>query len=277
MLNFNVDKENCIKCGVCVSDCPAMIINMTDNGPIILPEKENNCFKCQHCLAVCPVGAIAILGVQPRESHPLTGELPSSEQMEMLIKGRRSIRKYKDENLDPKLIQRLLDTAWYAPTGKNTKQVQLTVVDDREVMNQFRNKAMTALSRLTKEGKLPAGLEFFADMVNAWEKNHVDVIFRGAPHMLIASAPKNGVSPFPDCIIALSYFELFAQSLGIGTIWSGLARWTIAELVPELRKDLGIPDDHIIGLVMPFGKPAVKYFRCVQHKTPHIVKVSRIQ
>ena len=69
----------------------------------------------------------------------------------------------------------------------------------------------------------------------------------------------------PDCLIALSYFELFAQANGIGTVWNGLAKWAINDLVPATRHLLGIPDDHLIGYVMAFGKPAVQYYRTVQH------------
>jgi len=72
-------------------------------------------------------------------------------------------------------------------------------------------------------------------------------------------------SPMPDCLIALSYFELFAQANGVGTVWNGLAKWAINDLVPEARHLLGIPDDHLTGYVMAFGKPAVHYHRTVQH------------
>ena len=32
-----------------------------------------------------------------------------------------------------------------------------------------------------------------------------------------------------------------------------------------MRQLLGIPEDHLIGYVMVFGKPAVHYARTVQH------------
>jgi len=77
----------------------------------------------------------------------------------------------------------------------------------------------------------------------------------------------------PDCLIALSYFELFAQSLNVGTVWNGLAKWAINDLVPETRQRLGIPDGHQIGYVMSFGKPAVQYSRTVQYRSPIIHRV----
>jgi nitroreductase len=113
----------------------------------------------------------------------------------------------------------------------------------------------------------------YADFVNSWKENRVDILFRGAPHLLIASAPTNCPTPEVDCVIALSYFELFAQSYGIGTVWDGLATSAFVDLVPQMRQRLGIPEDHQIGYVMAFGKPAVQYVRTVQHHTALIAKV----
>jgi nitroreductase/NAD-dependent dihydropyrimidine dehydrogenase PreA subunit len=265
MLDFIVNCQLCTSCGQCAADCPAMIIAMENGCPTIASEKEASCYKCQHCLAICPTGAISILGLKPTGSRPLAGGYPDPDKLETLIKGRRSVRRFKEENLDPVLLQRLLEVAWHAPTGMNTRQVRFTVVDSREKLALLRDEVMTGLKRLVQENALPEGMEFFAGFVQMWEERGIDVIFRGAPHLLIASAPKGVASPLPDCLIALSYFELFAQANGVGTVWDGLAKWAINDLLPETRNRLGIPEDHLIGYTMAFGKPAVRFARTAQH------------
>ena len=270
MLDFTVDTITCTRCGECVADCPARIIAMEEGIPTIAPDKEAACYRCQHCLAICPTGAVSILRLKPTGSIPLSGNLPDPDKLENLIKGRRSVRRYKPENLEPELLKRLLDVAWNAPTGRsptgvNARDVLFTVVDDREKLAKLRDKVMAGLGRLVREERLPEGLEFFADFVCLWEEKQVDILFRGAPHLLVASAPSQGASPVPDCLIALTYFELFAQSLGVGTVWNGLTKWAINNILPETRQRLGIPDDHVIGYVMSFGKPALRYYRTVQH------------
>lgn len=67
-------------------------------------------------------------------------------------------------------------------------------------------------------------------------------------------------------MIALTTFELYAQTLGVGTVWDGLAKWIISEILPEFKTRLGIPEDHVIGYAMAFGKPAVNYTRTAQHE-----------
>jgi nitroreductase/NAD-dependent dihydropyrimidine dehydrogenase PreA subunit len=265
MLSFSVDQQKCNKCGQCVEDCPAKTIAMADGFPAVASEMEDSCYRCQHCLAICPTAAVSIMGLDPQKSPPLAGSFPAPKQLEALIKGRRSVRRYQEENLDPALMQHLLDVAWHAPTGVNSRQVRFTVVDDRAKMARLRDDIMKGIGRLVREDALPEAFARFAGILQAWEEQGVDVIFRDAPHLLIASAPRQVATPQADCLIALSYFELYAQANEVGTVWGGLAKYAIDDLLPETRKALGIPEDHLVGYAMIFGKPAVHYPRGVQH------------
>jgi nitroreductase len=127
---------------------------------------------------------------------------------------------------------------------------------------------------MVREDRLPEGLEFFGGIVRLWEENRIDTLFRDAPHLLIASAPSHGASPVPDCLIALSYFELFAQSMGVGTLWNGLTKWTVNDLLPETRLRLGIPEDHVVGYAMSFGRPALRFSRTVQRGPANVHRVT---
>ncbi|MBL0225070.1 MAG: nitroreductase family protein [Geobacteraceae bacterium] len=274
MLEFIINSDSCTRCGECVADCPARIITMDEGVPTIAADKEASCYRCQHCLMICPTGAVSILGLKPSGSRPLAGGYPDPDKLEILIKGRRSVRRYKQENLEPDLLQRLLDVAWHAPTGMNSRDVLFTLVDDRGKLSRLRDEVMAGLGRLVREERLPEGKEFFADFVRVWEEKGIDILFRGAPHLLIASAPRQGACPVPDCLIALSYFELFAQSLGVGTVWNGLCKWAICDLLPETRQRLGIPEEHVIGYVMSFGRPALRFQRTVQHGPAAVNRVA---
>jgi len=271
MLQFEIVEDKCTKCGLCAKDCPVLVINLDSGYPAISPERARNCIGCQHCLAICPTAALSILGRDPHQSQPLAGNFPVPEQLETLIRGRRSVRHYQDENLRPELLQQLLDVAWQAPTGVNMRQVQFTVIDDRQALAKFREETYAELAALIKAGQLPEKHAQFGQFVKLWQEKGIDVLFRRAPHLLVASVPRNCPTPMADGLIALAYFELFAQNLGVGTVWNGLVKWAIDELVPELRERLGIPEDHRIGYVMAFGKPAVHYQRTIDHGPAKIV------
>jgi len=266
MLQFEVDAGLCAACGLCADDCPAKIINMETGQPAIAPEREENCLRCQHCMAVCPSGAISILGVRPEELQPVPERFPDPPALETLIRGRRSVRNYKDENVDPVLLAHLLEVAWQAPTGKNDRQVQFTVVDDRKKMDALRSRVMRGIGSLAEKNALPEKLAFYANFARKWEEHGTDIVFRGAPHLLIAIAPASCATPMADCLIALTTFDLFAQAHGLGTAWVGYANWAIDVLVPEVKQEMGIPADHVFGYCIIFGKPSVQYARTVLHK-----------
>ncbi|MEI6438126.1 MAG: nitroreductase family protein [Candidatus Omnitrophota bacterium] len=264
MLDFKIDEQLCVKCGQCAKSCPAGIINMDSGRPAIAADKEAGCYRCQHCFTVCQPGAVSIFGLDPLDSRPLGKALIDPDKFETFIKGHRTIRSYRDEDLDMALIGRLLDVAGNAPSGKNDRKVRFTVIDKKEKLAELRERLVSGILALEKESRLPKGMEFVGHLAHLWVDSKVDIIFRGAPHLVIVSAPKNAISPIPDCFIALSYFDLFAHSLNVGTVWSGLAKWAIDDILPETKTFLGIPPDHVFGYAMVFGRPAVKYARTAQ-------------
>jgi len=193
MIDFQIDKDKCIQCGECAADCPAGIIYMREFPEITA---EARCYRCPHCYAVCPTGAVSILGLTPEESEPAK-DLPSPAQMTDLITWRRSIRRYKDENLPTALIDELVRTTCHAPTGVNAQGVVFTVVRDKAFMDKLRRETLERLGALADAGKLPEGLisQYLGFAVKVWRTEGKDAIFRGAPHMFIASAPGDSTSP----------------------------------------------------------------------------------
>ena len=272
MIQFRIDEERCTQCGECAEDCPAGVISMDDYPQIT---NEEGCYRCQHCLAVCPTGAVSILGRDPDASTDLAGNMPDAAGLEALIKGRRSVRRYRAGDLDRALIDELLDIACHAPTGVNAQDVLFTVVRKGKVMKELRQEVMSELAKLRHEGKLPAGLveQYIGAAVEAWQEKGKDMIFRGAPHLLITSAPKNSPCPVQDTHIALTTFQLMAHARGVGTLWDGMVMMALA-LWPGLAAKLAIPPDHIVGYAMVFGEPAVEYHRTVQ-RGPARVNVVR--
>ena len=262
MMQFRINEELCIQCGECAADCPAGIIVM-DGYPKITD--ESRCYLCQHCLAICPTEAVSVLGKDPGASTKLSGYMMDSGQLEILIKGRRAVRRYTGKELPQSLIDELLAIAWYAPTGVNSQAVLFTVVREAKVMAGLREEVMSGLAKLIALGKLPEGFvgQYMGMAVKSWQEEGKDIIFRGAPHLLLTSAPKNSPCPVQDTHIALTTFQLMAHARGVGTLWDGLFMIALS-LLPDLAGRLGIPNDHLLGYAMVFGEPAVNYHRTVQ-------------
>lgn len=278
MLNFTIDRELCTACGECAADCPARIIALPDGVPAIPAGEEEKCYGCQHCLAVCPTGALSILGRKPADESALDASaLPTPAAMETLIRGRRSVRRFRDENLPAELVARLIEVAVHAPTGVNARGVRYALIDDREVFHAFRETTYAALAVALRGDAHAADprAEFYGKLVELWNDKRVDTLFRGAPHFLAASAPADCPTPQADCLIALSYFELYARTNGAGCVWNGMMRHVLDGFAPELKVRLGIPDDHLLGYCISFGPPAVTHHRTVRRAPPAIHRVGR--
>jgi len=272
MLKFKVDQAKCTRCGQCVQDCPSRIIEMPgDAVPFITKENEERCIRCQHCLVVCPSAAVSIFGHDPANSIPLTVKsFPKLDKMITLVRGRRSVRRYRDENVDPKLLQRLLAAVSNAPTAVNRMALTFRVIDDKDTMQRFRVKTLLGLQEAVRAGRVPEQYAYLVQAVPAWFDQKVDVVFRGAPHMLVVSAGTESGCPQEDVNLALAYFELLAQSAGLGTVWCGLAKMAM-ELLPEIKEIAGVPPGQYY-YTMLFGIPAVRYSRTVQRDDSGLVR-----
>ncbi|MGI6702905.1 MAG: nitroreductase family protein [Clostridia bacterium] len=59
------------------------------------------------------------------------------EQTMELIKGRRSIRRFREEKIDRKHLEMLVEAAIWAPSGSNAQAWQVVVVDDPVVLQRL--------------------------------------------------------------------------------------------------------------------------------------------
>ena len=107
------------------------------------------------------------------------------------------------------------------------------------------------------------GKEAYEDM-KRWEKTvRPDMLFCGAPHILIPHAPLGQGEPVQDVIIAGTYFELLCGSRGLGTVMMTFPL-SVLKLMPEINAMLRIPEDHYTGMIIGFGYPQIPYARGTQ-------------
>ena len=260
-LNFLVDAEKCVQCDACVKDCPHEIIHRKGAVPEAAVPAEGSCLECQHCLAVCPSGAISVFGLKPENSLPLhEGAIPSYQQMKTLVRGRRSVRQFRDEDVPSTLIDKLLADLAHAPTGCNDRDLTFSVVPNRTAMRALLERVVKAIEAKRESGTVIDG--FIGDALTAYRNGGMDYFFRNAPHLLIISHGQKATCAHEDVILALAYFELLAQSANLGTTWCGVIKF-VADLIPGTRELLGLSPNAYFYAMM-FGNPGVSYVRTVQ-------------
>ncbi len=268
MKTITIDKEKCIRCGLCISDCLSSCIEFDeDNFPKMTAEER--CISCQHCLAICPTGALSF-----NEKHPENSQAVDYNNILGLIKSRRSVRQYKDEEISEETFGKLKEMLPFIPTGCNSHSLHFSIVEKKSAMDTIRNRVNELLIKTMSYKALAPIVNKFSKYKDAFI-NGEDVIFRGAPHMVVVSSPVTAPCATVDPIIALSYFELYAQHLGLGTCWCGFAQVCL-KIFPEICEMLEIPSGYKPVYVMLLGVPAVKYQRTIQPEPYKIAEIKEI-
>ncbi len=268
---MTVDESRCRRDGVCAEECPRRIIELAADGgfPNVAPEREALCLRCGHCVVVCPHGAVSVAGV-PVEACP--GIDPrqgfSWEQAVRFLRSRRSIRVYREREVERATLRQLIEVARYAPTASNSQTVHWTVVTGREKLAKLSALTVEWMRGVIAErpDSVPAG--YFRSFVAAWEGGH-DGILRNAPNLVVASAPPEASNGLVDCTIALSYLELAALARGLGTCWAGLLQAALVNAAGA-REAVGLPAGHRAHYPMMIGYPKFPYHRLPERKAPAI-------
>ncbi len=164
------------------------------------------------------------------------------------IYGRRSIRKYEERSVPREVIDELLSAAVMSPSAMNKQPWEFVVVTDRNVIKELSDRVKKKLGTL-------GYLQRFAEKMTSRE----DLVFYGAPLLIIVTAPKNsqwaGVNmSIIDCAILSQTMALAGHSIGLGSCFIGFA--FLLNDDPDAIRTLGIAEDRTIAAPLIFGYPA---------------------
>ena len=269
LITINVEK--CKRDGICVRECPTAIIKLKDKEsvPQLVKGGEAFCLRCGHCVAVCPHGALDHQEVPLEACPPIEKKLKlTQEQVVQFLRSRRSVRFFKDKPVEKEALQQLIELARYAPTGSNSQLVQYTVFTDREKIHDLAGLTVEWMEYIQKKYPERPTAAYMPMIIAAW-KMGFDSVLRSAPGLIVASAPKEHPNGLVDVTIALTYLELAAMPMGLGTCWAGLLQGAMLSWDP-LKEAVGLPDGHVHHYPMMVGYAKPKYFRLPERKPPQI-------
>lgn len=246
-----IDRERCSRDGLCITECPlGVLIAGSDGVPEIRGGMESACINCGHCLAVCPSAALALAGVSPDACPPAAGAPPANWQtIEQIVKGRRSIRKYREESVPRETLERLLDMVRWAPTAVNRQPVYWTVVSGRPSVRRLSAMVVDWMQQ-------QPSLSHYAA---SWEDGETRAL-RDAPHLVAAHGPGDSFGGGVDAVIATTTLELAASAVGLGACWAGFFMVAAKTHAPILEF-LNLPEGHVVHGALMLGYPAPTYHR----------------
>ena len=265
---IQVDLAKCTRCGFCSEVCPSGIIRVNENGPELLAPKA--CIKCGHCVAVCPTAAL------DHTRNPLSKQLIRStnlsispEMAEQFLRSRRSIRAYKSEKISQETILRLLNVARMAPSGGNSQGVSFLVLSDATVLKQISATVVDWLEEQIRIGV--SWTKPYAGMAKIYRETGYDVVLRGAPHLLLSLAATGNPIGRDNGRYALTYAELFATSLGLGSCWAGFFEMAAYAQYHPLLELIGVPDGKTITGAIMLGVPKHQYQRMAERNPLEVI------
>ncbi len=257
---LRIDPEACKRDGLCVSVCPLGLVIQPDPDAVPVPvnEKADRCIACGHCAAVCPAGALELSAVAMAGFEPVHRELAiSAEQAEQFMKSRRSVRRYKAEPVPDELLARVVDVSRWAPSGHNAHPVRWSVIRSRAGVVRVA-EAIAAWMAKEAEADTDLARRLHLGGVARAYFGGADLVTRNAPHLATAWAPRQGVTPQIDAVIAGTHADLAAHALGLGACWCGYAMLAAGHS-PDVLAALGVPEGNQAGACLMLGRPALRY------------------
>lgn len=158
------------------------------------------------------------------------------------IMRRRTIRKFKNNQISDENLQQILDCAIHAPNSRNSQQWHFTVVQNADMISKLVDTAKTNIEN--------AGIPFLMEKIQ--DPNYHT--FYGAPTAIFVSGPKTEKYTGVDCGIAAENMMLAAESLGIGSVCLGSTALLFESDAPEtLEKELQFPEGYGHVCVVALG------------------------
>ena len=136
-----------------------------------------------------------------------------------ILKNRRSIRKYKPQQVSDEVLDQILEVGLYTPSGMNTQNTVMVAVRDKETRDQ--------LSRM-----------------NAAVMGSTSDPFYGAPCVIVVLAYPERYTWLEDGALVMGTLMNAAYEAGLGSCWSHRAQQMFDSAEgKELLRKWGLPEN----------------------------------
>jgi nitroreductase/NAD-dependent dihydropyrimidine dehydrogenase PreA subunit len=278
-----INQVKCTGCGKCVDVCPKKVLYLDKKKA---KAKGNDCMLCSHCFAVCGSDAVSFeneledieFKTFKYKEKILGSSNISPDVLVNAFRSRRSIRKFKNDEIDDDVLRDLVEFAVTAPSGSNCQEWEFTVINGREKVWEFAVRIKDFFLRINKLAanrliRYLSVLFMGKALINYYNDHYetvelaikeseigVDLLFHGAPCVIIIHGPMEGSTPVEDATYAAYNICMLAHYMNLGTCLIGFAVEALNRS-PDIKQELDIYEKNRIHAVIALGKPAVRFTR----------------
>jgi len=159
------------------------------------------------------------------------------------IRNRRSIQRFKPEQIGERELEAIVESALLAPSAVNAHPWHFLVIQEKRTLDR--------MAAIMRENMLKSGNEFMVRRASDPSFSP----FYGAPTLILISADaKDRFGQF-DCAAAAQDIALAAESLGVGSCIMAMTSLLFASQEGvELARSLGVPDgyDHVCAVALGY-------------------------
>jgi nitroreductase len=164
-------------------------------------------------------------------------------------------------------LLQLVNIAHYAPTASKSQAISYVIVENKNILE----KATEIIYEwMEKQLESPSHWSF-ARHIKTHKETGADTILRDAPHLILATAPKGFKNGRENTISDLTYLELYAPAIGLGSCWAGLFEMCVFSNYLPLIQLFNIPEDKVITGAVMVGYPKYKFKRLVDRNPLDVI------
>jgi len=190
------------------------------------------------------------------------------------IYSRRTVRDFKDKNIDDEILKKIIDAGLQAPTNNHLRQWEFIIINDKE-------KRLEVIDKIVKN----ATKEDSVKIIDGWgltdpiqRETYIDAIPKQYKMLLTAACliipcfcqewpllkPENlsALNPFASIWCCIENILIAAASEGI----HGVTRIPFDPEIKHIREVLNIPENYEFPCYLALGYPDENVKHVVQHK-----------
>lgn len=171
-----------------------------------------------------------------------------------IIYERRAVRRYTEQLVDRRMIEKVLDAGRMAPSAKNRQPWKFYVLSDRKTIHAFSKEiAKAAIGEVFKSSPVNAVKVLAGTLTTLHVEDLLkgpDPVFYNAPVVIFIAAPKNEEWAALDVGMCTQNMLLAAKAMGLDSCPLGIGKYV--EQTP-VYSSLQVPADEQIHLSIILG------------------------
>lgn len=186
------------------------------------------------------------------------------------IKSRRTIRKYKSEQIKDEELKAIIEAGLYAPSAGGRQNPKFLIIQDKEILHKLGviNRNAFGKATATETRYVSKNQPSIADT------NEIKNGFYNAPTVIAVFAPKDWLYAIHDSSMAAESMTLMAWSLGIGSCYVSRSEETFnTEYGKEIMQKAGLDETYEAKAFLTLGYIDGEIGKAKPRKEDRVIKL----